>query len=172
MHAITGRLWQRIRTFTSTTPLSAKPRGGSRPRYQQQQQQSHPQHHQQPHPSSPDMDSPIPPVPVVLLLGSYLAVINVAAAGLFWYDKQQALAKRWRVPERQLQLTALLGGWLGGMWAMEKFRHKTTKQAFREPYFVAVALNGLALAGVAGMWAVSPAMRYSVRRISRGLTGM
>ena len=48
--------------------------------------------------------------------GGYLAVINLAAVGLFWYDKQQALNKGWRVPERQLQLTALLGGWVGGLW--------------------------------------------------------
>lgn len=30
---------------------------------------------------------------------------------------------------------------------MEKFRHKTTKQAFRQPYFAAVGVNVLAMGG-------------------------
>ena len=48
---------------------------------------------------------------------AYLVLINAASAGLFWYDKQQALNKGWRVPEKTLQLTALLGGWIGGLWS-------------------------------------------------------
>ncbi|KAI8849881.1 hypothetical protein BC829DRAFT_361725 [Chytridium lagenaria] len=114
----------------------------------------------------------IPPITVVYLVGGYLALMNAAAVGMFWYDKQQALAGRWRVPEKQLQLTALLGGWAGGMWAMEQFRHKTNKKAFREPYFAAVAVNGVIMAGCAGLWVSSPAMRSSVARISRTITGL
>ncbi|KAI9006375.1 hypothetical protein DFJ74DRAFT_690606 [Hyaloraphidium curvatum] len=72
---------------------------------------------------------------------AYYRVVNVGAFGLFWYDKQQALTKGWRVPERTLQLSALIGGWIGGMAAMEMFRHKTQKVSFRQPYFMAVALN-------------------------------
>ena len=36
------------------------------------------------------------------------------------YDKQQAVAKRWRVPEATLCASALAGGWPGGMWAMQR----------------------------------------------------
>lgn len=71
----------------------------------------------------------------------YFGVVNVGAFGLFWYDKQQALTGGWRVPEKSLQLSALVGGWIGGMIAMNTFRHKTKKESFRQPYFVCVALN-------------------------------
>jgi hypothetical protein len=40
------------------------------------------------------------------------------------------------------------GGWPGGMWAMEKFRHKTSKEAFRTPYFMAVGANVVAFGGL------------------------
>ena len=63
-------------------------------------------------------------------VAAYAVGINAAAAGLFYHDKQQALQHKWRVPERTLQATALAGGWIGGMWAMQKFRHKTQKQRF------------------------------------------
>jgi uncharacterized membrane protein YsdA (DUF1294 family) len=66
----------------------------------------------------------------------YFCGINAASAGLFYYDKFQAQSKGWRVPEKQLQLSALLGGWVGGMWAMQTFRHKTVKQSFKIPYLV------------------------------------
>jgi hypothetical protein len=41
------------------------------------------------------------------------------------------LFPKFQVPEATLQASALLGGWAGGLWAMEKFRHKTKKQPFR-----------------------------------------
>jgi hypothetical protein len=34
------------------------------------------------------------------------------------------------------------------MWAMEKFRHKTTKSAFRTPYFMAVGANVVTMGGI------------------------
>ena len=33
------------------------------------------------------------------------------------------------------------------MWAMEQFRHKTTKTAFRTPYFLCVGANVVVLGG-------------------------
>lgn len=72
---------------------------------------------------------------------AYLSAVNAGSFGLFWYDKQQALKKGWRVPEKTLQLTALAGGWIGGMCAMKAFKHKTVKQPFRNIYFTCVAAN-------------------------------
>jgi len=54
----------------------------------------------------------------------------------------------WRVEERVLCLTGLMGGWIGGYWAMDKFRHKTQKQSFRNMYHTAVAINILVLSGL------------------------
>ncbi|KAJ3327588.1 hypothetical protein HDU76_011483 [Blyttiomyces sp. JEL0837] len=136
---------------------------------QQQQQQQYyeePQQQQQQHQQQSDSSSSItPPLPLLYLISGDLILVNVAAVGMFWYDKKMATAGGWRVSEKQLQFSALLGGWIGGMWAMEKFRHKTTKRAFREPYFTAVAVNGLIMAGGVGAWMFVPSLRQSARRL-------
>ena len=81
----------------------------------------------------------------MLLLGAYLLSINTASAYLFYHDKQQAIHHNWRIPEKTLQLSALIGGWIGGFWAMNKFHHKTKKQEFLIPYYLCVAGNMVGL---------------------------
>jgi uncharacterized membrane protein YsdA (DUF1294 family) len=86
---------------------------------------------------------------------AYGVTVNVASFGLFGYDKYCAQQKQWRVPEATLclsagiinvSLTLAMGGWIGGLIAMQKFRHKTKKQSFQQQYFMAVAGNvGLVL---------------------------
>ncbi|KAJ3120086.1 hypothetical protein HK098_004885 [Nowakowskiella sp. JEL0407] len=71
----------------------------------------------------------------------YLGGINIYSYGLFAYDKNQAKTGGWRVRERTLQLTGLLGGWIGGMMAMQQFRHKTVKKEFTNVYYSCVAVN-------------------------------
>jgi len=46
------------------------------------------------------------------LIVVYGAAVNAVSFGLFWYDKQQARKKAWRVPEKTLCLSALAGGWV------------------------------------------------------------
>ncbi|RKP00474.1 hypothetical protein CXG81DRAFT_7643, partial [Caulochytrium protostelioides] len=108
-----------------------------------------------------------PPLPIVYVLGGYLVAINAFAVGLFGYDKFQATRRGWRIPERSLQLTALLGGWAGGLWAMQTWRHKTVKKAFREPYMLATAANGAVMAAGAGAWCLSPRFRTAVHTFLR-----
>jgi uncharacterized membrane protein YsdA (DUF1294 family) len=79
-------------------------------------------------------------VPARALIG-YAAAVNAGSFGLFYYDKQQAINRQWRVPEKTLQLSALVGGWVGGILAMKTFKHKTVKEPFRTIYFSCVALN-------------------------------
>jgi uncharacterized membrane protein YsdA (DUF1294 family) len=43
------------------------------------------------------------------------AGVNAGAAATFWYDKECAKQKQWRVSENALCMTALAGGWIGGM---------------------------------------------------------
>ncbi|KAJ3222766.1 hypothetical protein HDU81_009616 [Chytriomyces hyalinus] len=125
--------------------------------------------HQQQQQNQESDPSITPPTSVLILAGGYFALINVAAAGLFWYDKHQANTKGWRVPEKQLQLTALLGGWVGGQWAMQTFRHKTVKKAFKEPYNLAVGANMVILGGVAAAWMAMPRFRRTLQNSARSL---
>lgn len=56
---------------------------------------------------------------------------NISTFFLYGIDKLQAQAKRRRVPEKTLHLTAFLGGSLGALIAMKFFRHKTQKLSFQ-----------------------------------------
>ena len=68
------------------------------------------------------------------------ASFSESMEGMFQLDADAGLSGRSffsmnsplpKVPEATLHVSALLGGWAGGMWAMDKFRHKTKKQPFR-----------------------------------------
>jgi uncharacterized membrane protein YsdA (DUF1294 family) len=67
---------------------------------------------------------------IVASVGAYAVGINALAAYLFQEDKRRAVKREWRISERTLQGTALAGGWLGGMWAMNRYHHKTKKERF------------------------------------------
>eukprot|EP00842_Homolaphlyctis_polyrhiza_P005633 jgi/Hompol1/6070/HPOL_002751-RA len=107
---------------------------------------------------SPDTaDMKVPQALVVAGVG-YLSIVNGVALALFFYDKNQANNKGWR-------LTALLGGWIGGLYAMQTFRHKTVKKSFQQPYLACVGLNIAALAGLAAAWRYNPRLRSGIHRM-------
>lgn len=60
----------------------------------------------------------------------YLLLINAAAFVLMLADKLKARNNRWRIPERTLMLSALLGGSVGALAGMYLFRHKTKHPKF------------------------------------------
>lgn len=60
----------------------------------------------------------------------YLLLINAAAFGLMLVDKIKARNNFWRIPERTLMLSALLGGSAGALLGMYVFRHKTRHRKF------------------------------------------
>ena len=62
----------------------------------------------------------------------YLAAVNLAAFALMGIDKQRAKQHAWRIPEKILFLSAILGGSIGAILGMWTFRHKT-----RHWYFAA-----------------------------------
>ena len=68
-----------------------------------------------------------------------LAVLSLVTFVLYGTDKARAKRGAWRISERTLLLCSLFGGAIGGLAAMQLFRHKT-----RHAYFWAI--NFLALA--------------------------
>ncbi len=60
----------------------------------------------------------------------YLLLVNLAAFAMMGMDKFRARRGLWRIPERTLLLTALVGGSLGAFLGMRLFRHKTRHRAF------------------------------------------
>lgn len=59
------------------------------------------------------------------LLAAYLVLINILAFALMGVDKRRARRDAWRIKERTLFLSALLGGSLGAILGMRAFHHKT-----------------------------------------------
>lgn len=60
----------------------------------------------------------------------YLLLINAAAFLFMLVDKIKARNHRWRIPERTLICTALLGGSIGALAGMYLLRHKTLHAKF------------------------------------------
>ena len=66
-----------------------------------------------------------------IILPAYLIVLNLLAFLLMGLDKAKARRHRWRIPEKTLFLSALLGGSIGAIAGMQLFRHKTKHASFR-----------------------------------------
>ena len=60
----------------------------------------------------------------------WLVFINLFSFVLFGADKARAKKGAWRIPERTLILSAVLGGSVGAMAGMQMFRHKTRHRKF------------------------------------------
>ena len=60
----------------------------------------------------------------------YLLIINASGLLLMHIDKEKAIQNKWRIPEKVLLGTAVLGGSLGCMAGMRLFRHKTKHLTF------------------------------------------
>lgn len=60
----------------------------------------------------------------------YLLIVNAAGFLLMLVDKLKARKNLWRIPERTLFLTALMGGSIGCILGMYAVRHKTKHPTF------------------------------------------
>ncbi|APC48067.1 DUF1294 domain-containing protein [Virgibacillus halodenitrificans] len=61
----------------------------------------------------------------------YLIGVNIFTYILMGMDKQKAIKKKYRIPERTFWLLSLLGGALGVLIGMKAFRHKTKHKSFQ-----------------------------------------
>ena len=66
-----------------------------------------------------------------MLIPAYLIILNLAAFLLMGLDKAKARRHKWRIPEKTLFLSAILGGSIGAIAGMQIFRHKTKHASFR-----------------------------------------
>ena len=60
----------------------------------------------------------------------YFIVINIIGFFIMWLDKRKAIKGSWRIPEKTLFMFTWLGGGIGTIAGMYKFRHKTMKKKF------------------------------------------
>lgn len=67
---------------------------------------------------------------ISFIFNIYLLLINLVGFILMGTDKKRAKKDQWRIPERTLFLTAVLGGSIGSLAGMHFFRHKTKHTSF------------------------------------------
>ena len=67
---------------------------------------------------------------ILLIAAVVLLITNVTAYAMMGVDKQRAIKKQWRTPERTLLLACACFGALGGWLGMQVFRHKTKHPKF------------------------------------------
>ena len=62
-----------------------------------------------------------------------LGIVIVGIAGFIsmFIDKRKAIKNKWRIPEKNLFLIAILGGSIGSIAGMHIFRHKTKHWYFK-----------------------------------------
>lgn len=65
------------------------------------------------------------------MLMIYLTIANLLSFALMGIDKRRAVRDAWRIPERTLFLSAILGGSIGAIAGMLFFHHKTRHWYFR-----------------------------------------
>lgn len=61
----------------------------------------------------------------------YIIVINIVGFLIMYIDKQKAKRGSWRIPEKTIFITTAIGGGIGTIAGMYKFRHKTQKPVFK-----------------------------------------
>lgn len=69
--------------------------------------------------------------PLLWILLIYFLIINITAFALMGIDKSRARKGAWRIPEKNLFLSAILGGSVGAIMGMQFFRHKTKHWYFQ-----------------------------------------
>jgi uncharacterized membrane protein YsdA (DUF1294 family)/cold shock CspA family protein len=78
---------------------------------------------------------------LVPLAALALLALSCLTAAAYAIDKRAARLGLWRIPESQLHLLELLGGWPGAILAQRLLRHKTRKTAYQVLFWLAVLGN-------------------------------
>ena len=79
---------------------------------------------------------------VIIIYGSYLAVLSIITFLLYYIDKRRAVRGKWRISEKVLLFLAFIGGAYGGYPAMLIFRHKTKGEHW---YFTFINFVGIVI---------------------------
>ena len=99
----------------------------------------------------------------LLILALYI-IASLLTFIIYAVDKTAAKQGAWRIPEGNLHLLSLAGGWPGALVAQQKLRHKSTKQSFRSVFWVTVLLNCGAF-----VWLLTPSGAATLQSLIAGV---
>lgn len=78
--------------------------------------------------------------PALIFLG-WCAILSTVTFFAYGIDKLKAKKGAWRIPEKTLLGLGALGGAVGGVLGMRKFRHKTRHNYFWVINYAAIVLH-------------------------------
>ncbi len=93
----------------------------------------------------------------------------VASAITYWVyaiDKRRAEEGLWRIPEAQLHLLEMLGGWPGAFLAQRRLRHKCSKGSYQVMFWLIVLAYQFAAYDSFQGWRYSRATLEYIERTS------
>lgn len=85
-------------------------------------------------------------------------IASIVTLFAYAFDKTAAVRGNWRMREATLLGLGLLCGWPGALLAQKGLRHKSSKQSFRNAFWITVLLNLVAFIALN-----SPQLRHLVR---------
>jgi uncharacterized membrane protein YsdA (DUF1294 family) len=104
-------------------------------------------------------------VPWPYLIG-YLILIQ-ALTGLFYHmDKKRALLGHWRMPESQLHLGELLGGWPTAFLLQRTIRHKISKSSYQITFWTIVMIYQFVALEFLNDWEFSGFIYSKIRNLA------
>jgi uncharacterized membrane protein YsdA (DUF1294 family) len=90
-------------------------------------------------------------------LGIYALFISAITYWVYAVDKRRAEEGLWRVPEANLHLLELLGGWPGAFLAQRRLRHKCSKGSYQFVFWLIVLVYQFAAFDSLHAWRYSQA---------------
>ena len=85
---------------------------------------------------------------ILVFLAFHIVFINITTFIAYGIDKNAAIKKEWRVPEKDLHTLEFLGGWLGAWLGQHIFHHKTSKKSFQTMYHLMIVLEIVFIIGI------------------------
>ena len=73
---------------------------------------------------------------LLLLLVVHFIFINIFTFLAYWKDKRAAINGEWRIPEKDLHILELLGGWSGALLGQKILHHKNRKQTYQMVFWL------------------------------------
>jgi uncharacterized membrane protein YsdA (DUF1294 family)/cold shock CspA family protein len=101
------------------------------------------------------------------LLFGYLAGITILTWAAYYHDKKRARSGGWRVPESNLHLLEIIGGWPAAFLAQRCLRHKSSKTSFKVVFWFIVLLHQFIALDSLQHWKFTSAALSSVQHTLR-----
>lgn len=68
---------------------------------------------------------------LLLFIAVHFIFINIFTFLAYWKDKRAAVNGQWRIPEKDLHMLEMLGGWTGALLGQKVLHHKNRKKSYQ-----------------------------------------